>query len=88
MEIGDSVLVVKSICPGCGEELDGAVNVGKPGRVRPCVGSASVCMYCGTFCVFSEDFTLQRMNDVTFRSLNTETQIMLRNIQEKVRGSH
>lgn len=47
----------KSVCCECGAKLDGAAG---EGDITPDPGDMSVCIYCGSLNVFSDNLTLRK----------------------------
>jgi hypothetical protein len=61
----DRVDVTPTRCPACGVVLDAATSP-QDRQLRPRPGDYSVCMYCATPLVFTEDGDLRRMTAEEF----------------------
>ncbi|HHY0551894.1 TPA: hypothetical protein ACVU5P_004213 [Vibrio parahaemolyticus] len=60
--------VVKSSCPSCNHDLDGAA-----GTKTPNPGDYSVCAYCGEFLVFGSQMELNKLSMDDFVELDLDT---------------
>lgn len=62
-------------CPGCSELVDDATAINGPDR-RPAPGDVTVCAYCTSFCIFTDDLqlrllTMQEISELDDEARNT-----------------
>lgn len=55
-------------CPWCSEEVTAATDPKDEGK-SPSSGDATLCLYCGEWCVFDTDLTLRKPTDAEFVAL-------------------
>lgn len=76
----------KSACPCCHRTLDGATKIHGE-NTAPAAGTLSVCFYCGSFLIFTEDLSMRLMTLEEVGALPDEVRNLLvraRNVAKEV----
>jgi hypothetical protein len=63
-----SIRIPDCDCPWCSEEITAATDP-KNSSNSPASGDATLCMYCGEWCVFDTDLMLRKPTDAEFEEL-------------------
>ena len=56
-------------CPHCGKVLDAASPA--DGAASPSPGDATLCIYCGEWCVFNDELKLEKPSDDAYVEIGT-----------------
>ena len=71
----DYKLNTKSVCPSCGQILDGALNPEIMQAPKP--GNISICMDCSHISIFGDDMSLRPLNDQEMHDIAGDPKMLL-----------
>lgn len=73
----------KDTCPSCHEEVEMSTSIDSDAVPKP--GDISLCAYCGSVNMFSDDMALIELPKVLFDTFDEETQNMILVAQQVIR---
>jgi len=82
MKVGKTSVLPTALCPHCGYAVEMATGVGKADTPSP--ESATICIKCAGFCIFTETMSLRKMSDEEFKDYPPEAQKALTTVRPAI----